>query len=35
MGSERRILMGKPEGKRPLEGQDVEEYIILKLILKR
>jgi hypothetical protein len=30
-----RILVGKPEGKRPLEDQDVGGWTILKWILKR
>jgi hypothetical protein len=30
-----RILVGKPEGKRPLEDQDVGEWIIVKWILER
>jgi hypothetical protein len=38
MGKERsayRILMGKPEGKRPLGTQDIGGRIILKWILDR
>jgi hypothetical protein len=30
-----RIMVGKPEGKRPLEGQDVDGWTILKWILER
>jgi hypothetical protein len=30
-----RILVGKPEGKIPLEDQDVGEWTILKWILER
>jgi hypothetical protein len=30
-----RIFVGKPEGKRPLEDQEVGEWILLKLILER
>jgi hypothetical protein len=30
-----RILVGKPEGKRPLEGQDLGGWAILKWILER
>jgi hypothetical protein len=30
-----RILVGKPKGKRPLEGQDVGGWTILKWILER
>jgi hypothetical protein len=30
-----RILVGKPEGKRPLGDQDVGGWIILKSILER
>jgi hypothetical protein len=33
--NEYRILVGKPEGKRPLGIQDVEVWIILKWILER
>jgi hypothetical protein len=38
MGEKRntyRLLMGKPEGKRPLGNQDVGGWIILRLILER
>jgi hypothetical protein len=38
MGEKRndyRILVGKPEGKRPLENQDVCGWAILKWILER
>jgi hypothetical protein len=30
-----RILVGRPEGKTPVEDQDVSGWIILKLILER
>jgi hypothetical protein len=30
-----RILLGKPEGKRPLEDQDISGWTILKEILER
>jgi hypothetical protein len=30
-----RILVGKPEGERPLEDQDVDGWTILKWILER
>jgi hypothetical protein len=30
-----RILVGKPEGNKPLENQDVGGWIILKWILER
>jgi hypothetical protein len=30
-----RILVGKPEGKRPLGNQDIGEWIILKWIIER
>jgi hypothetical protein len=30
-----RILVGKPEGKIPLQNQDVGEWIILKWTLER
>jgi hypothetical protein len=33
--NEYRILLGKPEGKRPLEDQDIGGWTILKWILKR
>jgi hypothetical protein len=29
-----RLLMERPEGKRPLEDQDIEMWIILRWILK-
>jgi hypothetical protein len=34
-GNAYRILVGKPEGKRPLENQDVGQWIILRWILER
>jgi hypothetical protein len=30
-----RLLVGKPEGRRPLEDQDIGEWIILRWILER
>jgi hypothetical protein len=30
-----RLLVGKPEGRRPLEGQDIGGRIILRWILKK
>jgi hypothetical protein len=38
MGEERgvhRVLVGKPEGKRPLEDPDVDGSIILRLIIRK